>query len=295
MSRTFQRLAVLGLGLLGGSVAGAARRSGAARQVVGSARRRGPLERALELGVVDEIGSTEEAVSGADLVVLAMPVGSMEAVLAEAAPHLAPGALVTDVGSVKGALVERLPGLLPANVAYVGAHPMAGSHLGGLENARDDLFVGSRCVISPGPSTPAECSEAVADFWRALGARVIFRRAEDHDIEVAWMSHAPHAVAFAFAHALEEAPPTSGELAGTGFQDFIRIARSDPAMWAEILHSNRKALAAPLEAMARSLAALASAIEQGDTEAEEKFLARALDTLEGMAPCASPDGGPPPA
>ena len=264
-------------------------------RLVEALREGGAHKVALVLSPESQSAISERGETGADLVVLAMPVGSMEAVLAEAAPHLAPGTLVTDVGSVKGALAERLPGLLPANVDYVGAHPMAGSHLRGVENARDDLFVGSRCVISPGPSTPAECSESVADFWRALGARVIFRRAEDHDIEVAWMSHAPHAVAFAFAHALEEAPPASGELAGTGFQDFIRIARSDPAMWAEILHSNRKALAAPLEAMARSLAELASAIEQGDTEAKEKFLARALDRLEGIAPCAPPDAGPPPA
>jgi prephenate dehydrogenase len=243
---------------------------------------------------VDEIGDTEQAVTGADLVVLATPVGAMEAVLAEAAPHLAAGALVTDVGSVKGSLVDRLPGLLPANVHYVGAHPMAGSHLRGVENSQDDLFVGSRCVISPGPATPAEVTEAVSDFWQGLGAQVIFRQAEAHDNEVAWVSHAPHAVAFAFAHALEEAPPASGELAGSGFQDFIRIARSDPAMWAEILHSNRKALAAPLEALARSLAELAGVIEQGDMEAEEKFLTRALDRLEGMAPCASPNGGSPP-
>ena len=177
---------------------------------------------------------------------------------------------------------------------YVGAHPMAGSHLGGVENARVDLLEGARCIISAQPTTPAQATEQVADFWRALGTRVIFRSGEDHDREVAWMSHAPHAVAFAFAHALQEAPAAAQEVAGSGFRDFIRIAQSDPAMWAEILHSNRKGLAAPLAAVARSLSELAAAIEQGELGDEEKFLARARNTLEGMALLAHPDGERPP-
>ncbi len=292
MSRVFDRVAILGLGLLGGSVALAAREAGVARQRVGYARRRAPLERALADGVVDEIADLRAAVTGADLIVLATPIGTMEGLLAEIAPHLAQGALVTDVGSVKGLLADRLPGLLPAGVHYVGAHPMAGSHERGVEFAVSDLFVGSRCVLSPVRSTPVEAVEAVADFWRELGADVVYRDPGAHDAEVAWVSHAPHVLAFAFAKALGEAPSLAGELAGGGFRDFVRIARSDPGMWAEILNSNRKALGSPLRAFVKALDELTGMIEEGDAEAQEAFLAQARGALEGVTRNASPQADP---
>ncbi|MDE0885155.1 MAG: prephenate dehydrogenase [Myxococcota bacterium] len=280
MSRVFERIAVLGLGLLGGSVAAAARQRGVARHAVGYARRRGPLEWALASGLIDEVADLETAVSGADLVVLATPVGAMESLLAEAAPHLSPDALVTDVGSVKGVLADRLPGQLPASVHYIGAHPMAGSHECGVEFASANLFEGSRCVISPVRSTPDDAVAAVSDFWRGLGCDVVLRDPGEHDVEVAWVSHAPHALAFAFAHSLGAAPSTATELAGSGFRDFVRIARSDPSMWAEILNSNRKALASPLRAFAESMETLARSVEDGDLEKLEAFLAQARSSLE---------------
>ncbi|HIG02345.1 MAG TPA: prephenate dehydrogenase/arogenate dehydrogenase family protein [Myxococcales bacterium] len=292
MSRTFNRVAILGLGLLGGSVALAARRAGVARCLVGSGRRQAPLERAVANGVVDEIAGISEAVAGADLVVLATPVGAMEAILAQAVPALAPDARITDVGSVKGSLADRLPGLLPEGVHYVGAHPMAGSHERGVEFAVDNLFEDSCCVISPLRSTPVEARDDVADFWRALGARVVVRDPGAHDEEVAWVSHAPHVLAFAFARALEEAPEAAGELAGSGFRDFTRIARSDPGMWAEILNSNRKALASPLRAFGDSLAELTRVIEAGDIDSQEAFLAQAQAALDGVTRRASSPTSP---
>ena len=287
MSRVFERVAILGLGLLGGSVALAARKAGIARHLVGSARRKGPLAAALARGLVDETGDIATAVAGADLVVLAAPVGAMESILAEAAPHLGAETLVTDVGSVKGLLADRLPGILPEGVHYVGAHPMAGSHERGSDHAVEDLFVGSPCVVAPLRSVPPRAVEEVADFWRALGAGVVVRDPDEHDAEVAWISHAPHVLAFAYARILEDAPAAAGALAGSGFRDFIRIARSDPGMWSDILNSNRKALASPLRAFGRSLAQLAGAIEDGDIEAQEAFLARAQAALAGMTRDAS--------
>jgi prephenate dehydrogenase len=287
VSRVFERIAILGLGLLGGSVALAAREARIAKCLVGCGRRKAPLEYALAEGIVDEIGDVKTSVSGAELVVLAAPVGAMEGILAEAAPWLAPGALVTDVGSVKGALAESLPGLLPPGSHYVGAHPMAGSHLRGVEFAAADLFRGSRCVVTPLRSTPPEAVEVVSGFWRALGADIAIRDPGAHDVEVAWISHAPHALAFAFARALADAPALAGELAGSGFRDFVRIAHSDPSLWAEILNLNRKALALPLRAFADSLAELASAIEDGDIEAQEAFLAHAQTSLEKVTQNAS--------
>lgn len=280
MSRVFERVAILGLGLLGGSVARAAGKAGLARQVVGYARRRGPLEYALAQRIVDEIADLKGAVSGADLVVLASPVGAMEGLVAEAGPWLSDGALVTDVGSVKGALADRLPGLLPASVEYVGAHPMAGSHLQGIEFASEDLFQGAPCVVTPLQSTPAEAVEAISAFWEGLGAQVITRAQGAHDGEVAWVSHAPHVLAFAFARALADAPAAAGELAGSGFRDFARIANSEPALWAEILDANREAVAEPIKAFSDALAELARLIEEGDIEAQQAFLARARASLE---------------
>jgi cyclohexadieny/prephenate dehydrogenase len=287
----FERIAVVGLGLLGGSVAGGARARRLAGTVVGISRGSETLERARRRGVIDE-GTTDaaEGALGADLVVLATPVFAMAPTLERLAPGLRPGTIVTDVGSVKAELAETLPGLLPPGVAYVGSHPMAGSHQTGLDHARPDLCEGAACIVTPtAAASPKEVARVEA-FWSALGARVLRRDPAAHDAEVAWISHAPHAVAFAFAHALAEAPAASAELRGTGFRDFTRIAASDPELWADILVTNRKALAGPLQAQARHLEGLARALEAADTETVHRFLADARDLLAGAAKEA-PSGG----
>ena len=168
----------------------------------------------------------------------------MGGILRRAAGVLEPGCVVSDVGSVKGPLCDTLPGLLPPGVHYVGAHPMAGSHARGFEFAVADLFAGRPCVVMDGGDAGAR--ERVAAFWSALGARVFLRDPVGHDAEVAWVSHLPHLLAYAYAAGLPEAPDGAAELRGTGFADFTRIAHSDPGMWADILTGNRKALAAPL-------------------------------------------------
>jgi prephenate dehydrogenase len=287
----FERLAVLGLGLLGGSVAGAARRRGVCRTVVGHARRPAPLQHALDAGLVDAVfdrsAGPAEAVRGADLVVLATPVSSMAGVLREVAPALAPGALVTDVGSVKGPLADSLPGLLPSGVRYVGSHPMAGSHVVGVEHARHDLLQGACCVVTPASPGDAEACERLDEFWTALGCRVVRRDPAAHDLDVAWVSHLPHLLAFAYARSLAGAPERSGELAATGFRDFVRIARSDPEMWGDILGFNHKALAGPLRAFSDALADVARALEAGDPEAvseRDRLLESAGQQLNSLVP-----------
>jgi prephenate dehydrogenase len=273
----FRRLAVLGLGLLGGSVALAARRRGVAARVAGGARSAQVREAALARGAVDEAGDLESAARGADLMVLATPVFAMPDVVRRVAPALAEGAILTDVGSVKAGLAEVLPGLLPAGVAYVGSHPMAGSHRSGFEHAREDLFEGAPCVVAE--AADARARERVCEFWRALGARVVLRDAASHDAEVAWMSHLPHLLAFAFTGALRKAPARAGELAGSGFRDFTRIAHGEPELWAEILSANRKALAAPLAAVAEALQELGRLVEGNDTEALERWIGAARAAL----------------
>ena len=276
----FERAAIVGTGLLGGSVALALRERRLAREVVAVVRRADAQREVVALGIADRAErDLATGVAGADLVVLASPVHAMPSLLAQLAPALAPGAVVTDVGSVKGSLAESLPALLPSGVTYVGSHPMAGSHHTGYAHARADLFESAACIVTPArPANPA-AEERVIWLWRALGARVLRRSAARHDAEVAWVSHAPHAIAYAFAASLAGAPASARELEGAGFRDFTRIAASDPAMWADILVSNKQALAAPLLAAAEHAAALARAIESGDVEAVTRILSAARDQL----------------
>jgi prephenate dehydrogenase len=286
VSAPFRQAAVVGLGLLGGSVALAARERRAAERIVAWTRRRETARQALARGAVDEAGVDPSVLAGTDLLILATPIESMPAMLGEAAQHLARGAIVTDVGSVKGCLAETLPGLLPADAFYIGSHPMAGSHLRGFEHARADLFEDAPCIVDASAS-PSQAARVIA-FWETLGARVVQRPAARHDEEVGWISHVPHAIAFAFGRALAEAPSEAGELRGPGFRDFTRIAQSDPELWAEILCKNGKALASPLAVVGERLRELARAVEQGDTEATVRYLASARDSLARLAPAPDP-------
>jgi prephenate dehydrogenase len=273
----FERIAVIGLGLLGGSVAAAARRHGVATTVAGASRSKDARDFALRRQWVDEVGNAMEAASGADLVVLATPVFAMVDVLRELAPALGSDAIVTDVGSVKAQLAETLPGLLPGGVCYVGSHPMAGSHERGIKYASADLFANSPCVVTD--SGQPEAQQRVCSFWRALGARVVMRDPAAHDDQVAWMSHTPHVLAFGFAAALARAPEGSGDLTGGGFRDFTRIAESDPELWSDILTANRKSLGAPLAAVSDAFRELGQAIEANDPESVEHWISGARDAL----------------
>ncbi len=280
----FERMAVLGMGLLGGSVSLAARTRGTVAWVAAASRTRSRLERAKQRGIVDEVGSVAEAVRGADLVVLGSPVEAMPKLVQEAAPHLRPGALVTDVGSVKACLAEALPSLLPEGVIYIGSHPMAGSHHQGALHAREDLFAGAVCVVTPTPSAPHESLADLEGFWTDLGAVVMRRSPAVHDAEVAWISHVPHVLAFAFSEALGRAPDGAASVVGSGFRDFTRIASSDAALWSGILMANRKNLEAPLENFRAALDELAETIQSGDGKALQELIDRARKNLEAVVP-----------
>ncbi|MEN8181595.1 MAG: prephenate dehydrogenase/arogenate dehydrogenase family protein [Myxococcota bacterium] len=283
MKPLFERVALVGMGLLGGSLGLAARERGVAGRVVGASRSRESLDAALACGALDEAFRDPVcAARGADLVVLATPPFAMPGVVRRLAGALAQGAVVSDVGSVKAAVAEALPGLLPPGVRYLGAHPMAGSHRKGVAHARADLFEGATCVLTPTPELDRSVVERLTAFWERIGARVVERRPEEHDCEVAWVSHLPHALAFAFSRALDAAPARAGQLTGGGFRDFTRIARSDPELWAEILTANHKALAGPLREAAVQLEALSRSVEAGDVEAVARLVAEAHEILGRM-------------
>jgi len=272
------RVALVGTGMIGGSFALALKRAGAAARVVGFDVRAEAAARARTLGIVDEVAATAaEAVRGADVVVLAVPVGATAAALEAIAPGLPDEALVTDVGSVKAPVLAAATARLRHPARFVGAHPLAGTERSGPEAASATLFEGRRCLVVPHAAADAAKVEACAALWRATGARVTVVDAAAHDRAMAWVSHLPHAVAFALAAAVGEVASEEGlaGLYGGGFIDTTRIAASDPTMWRDVFRENRAAVLASLDGFERALAALRGAIERGDGAALAAAVERA--------------------
>ena len=270
------RLAVVGLGLLGGSVAKAARARGLARSIVAVGRRLETIEAARQDGTVDEVTTDLAAgVAGADFCLLATPVTTLEGLLPAVWGAAADGALITDVGSTKASIVaatDRLAGQRP--LRFVGSHPMAGSEKSGYGVARADLFQGATVVLTPTERTDAAALERVAALWDAFGARVLRLEPAAHDRAVAAVSHLPHFVADALVDAVLRMDAGFFEVAGRGFRDTTRIAAGSPPMWREIFHDNRAALAEALAAFRKSLDHLEAMVAAGDGEALERELDR---------------------
>ncbi len=241
-SGLFKQVAIIGVGLIGGSVGLIARRKHLVRVVVGYGKKRGELQRAVTLGAIDRYFlSPQKAVEGADLVVLATPVGTFEKIVCAIGPHLKEGAIVTDVGSVKGKWVEKIESLLPSQVAFVGGHPIAGREKSGVEVASADLFSGMRCILTPTPRTPPAALKKVAAFWKSLGATVTEMDPLVHDQIMAAVSHLPHLVAYALMETLLSpriAKQDPVQFAAGGLRDFTRIAASASDMWRDIFLLN---------------------------------------------------------
>jgi prephenate dehydrogenase len=242
-------LAIVGVGLIGGSVALAARQRQMARRVLGVGRSAETLRRARDAGMVDEVSQDLLAAATADVVVFCTPVDLIASQILALAPHCHPGTLITDAGSTKAALVGEIRGRLPAGVAFVGAHPLAGSEKQGPEHASADLFQGRLVVLTPWPADDPALARASA-FWQGLGARIRVMSPEEHDRGLALTSHLPHLAASALAGLL---PPELAGLTATGFRDATRIAAGDPRLWTAIFRANRGPL---LEALARYAAHL---------------------------------------
>jgi prephenate dehydrogenase len=247
-----RRLAIIGVGLIGGSLARALREAGACAEVVGSSRRPEHLARAVELGVIDRFDTDPaRAVADADMVVVAVPLGSMAAVLRALAPGLVPDAVITDVGSAKGSVIEAArevfgelpPGLVPG-------HPIAGTEDSGVESSFATLFQGRRVILTPTPRTDPQALAKVRSMWEHTGAEVVEMTPSHHDEVLAATSHLPHLLAYALVDALArmEDRVEIFRYAAGGFRDFTRIASSDPTMWHDICVANREAI---LEALAR--------------------------------------------
>jgi len=281
----FAQLTLLAPGLLGGSVARAARAAGLARRIVLWARR--PETRAALRGQpwCDAApDSAEEAAVGASLVVIASPVDQIATLAARIRPALPAGALVTDVGSVKAEVCRAAAEALGDRAVFVGAHPMAGSEKTGWEHSRADLFQGRACFVTPGPDTKPAAVETVAAFWRALGCRVAAVSPAEHDRIVAHISHLPQLAASALCAALAGRDPGWREFAGGGLRDTTRIAGSDPELWRTILAQNRTEVLAALDLYLGELQGIRDALAGDDLTAVTRTLERGRAYRAGVAP-----------
>ncbi len=277
-----RQLAVVGVGLLGGSVAKAARQGGLARRIVGIGRDTGRLQPALDDGTLDvAVTDLDAGVRDADFVLLAAPVLAIEGLLERVWRAAPPGAVVTDVGSTKRNIVraaERLATTRP--LAFVGSHPLAGSEQAGYRVARLDLFRGATVIVTPTEATELAALKTTTEFWEALGARVSSLDPETHDRTVAAISHLPHLIACALVDGAARVEPAALEFAARGFRDTTRIAAGDPDMWTEIFLANRDALTATVEAFRNALGELQQVIDGGRADAVRAVLARIKATRD---------------
>jgi prephenate dehydrogenase len=260
-SPAFSTVAVVGVGLIGGSIAAAVKQRGVARAVIGLGRNGRRLDAARRAGLIDRAATDAAAVAEAELIVVCTPVDRIAADVIALAAHARPGAIFTDAGSVKGTICTALRGRLPSGVEFVGSHPLAGSEKAGFEHADSELFVGRVCIVTPEEGTASAALSRVRSFWEALGMRVAEMSPERHDAVLAQTSHLPHAAAVALASLLDG---PEAEFAATGFRDTTRVAGGDPALWAAIFSANREPLVEQLDRFQAKVAELRAAIAADD-------------------------------
>jgi cyclohexadieny/prephenate dehydrogenase len=283
----FDRIALIGFGLIGGSIARAARQQGLAKEIVTTARSEKTRARVIELGIVDRVVETNaEAAKDADLVILCIPVGACGPVATEIAPHLKPGVIVSDVGSVKASVVKDMAPHLPALAHFVPAHPVAGTENSGPDSGFAELFINRWCILTPPEGTDAAATEKLRAFWAALGAKVEIMTPEHHDLVLAITSHLPHLIAYTIVGTADElAQVTSSEVikfSAGGFRDFTRIAASDPTMWRDVFLANKDAVLEMLGTFNEDLSKLTRAIRRGDGEALFEHFTRTRAIRRGI-------------
>ncbi len=287
MSVIYDRVALIGLGLIAGSMSLAMRRAGLAGEIVGYSRSEGTRDTAREIGLCDRIEDTAAAaVEGADLVVLCVPVGAMGAVAAEIAPCLKPGATVSDVGSVKRAVIDAVAPHLPDNVHFVPAHPLAGTEHSGPRSGYAELFDNRWCLIVPQEGADRTAVDRVEALWQGMGALTDEMDADHHDLVLAVTSHAPHLIAYTMVGVADDLGRVTGseviKYSAAGFRDFTRIAASDPTMWRDVFLNNREATLEILGRFTEELFALQRAIRTGDGDHLHQYFTRTRAIRRGI-------------
>ncbi|WP_282094395.1 prephenate/arogenate dehydrogenase family protein [Epibacterium ulvae] len=283
----YDRIALIGLGLIASSMYWAIKRAGLAQEVTGFAKSAESRATARRIGLCDRVcESAAEAVEGADLVVLCVPVGAMGRVAAEIAPHLKVGATVSDVGSVKRSVVEQVGPHLPEGVHFVPAHPIAGTEHSGPESGFATLFDNRWCLLVPVEGTAPEAVQCLRALWEGMGAKVDEMTADHHDLVLAVTSHAPHLIAYTMVGVADDLQRvTDGEVinySAAGFRDFTRIAASDPTMWRDVFLTNKEATLEILGRFTEELFALQRAIRTGDGDHLHEYFTRTRAIRRGI-------------
>ncbi|QBY01019.1 prephenate/arogenate dehydrogenase family protein [Rhodophyticola sp. CCM32] len=287
MSMIYNKVALIGLGLIAGSMAHAMRRAGLAGEIVGTARSAETRKIAVEIGLCDRVTETAaQAVKEADLVVLCVPVGAMASVAAEIGPHLAPGATVTDVGSVKQDVIAQVAPHLPTGVHFIPGHPLAGTEHSGPHAGFAELFDNRYTLLTPVPGTEPEATSRLGRFWEGCGANVEEMPPDHHDLVLAVTSHTPHLIAYTMVGVADDLRRvTDSEVikySAAGFRDFTRIAASDPTMWRDVFLSNKQATLEILGRFTEELFALQRAIRTGDGDHLHDYFTRTRGIRRGI-------------
>lgn len=281
----FNQLAVIGCGLMGGSFALALKRTGLVKRVIGYSKSPSTTEKARKLGVIDMAAeSALLAVSGSDIVLIAVPVAATESTLKAIRDLIEPGVLVMDVGSTKRDVVDAARRVLKDRIgSFVPAHPIAGKEAGGVAHADATLYSGRQVILTPLPQTAPELVQKATDTWAAIGSQVLRMTPENHDAAFAAVSHLPHLLAFCYFNAVARQPAGRDflSLAGPGFRDFTRIAAGDPLVWRDILLSNREELLKQSERFRHALDAMEHVVRTGNAEALEDMIRGASDARAG--------------
>jgi cyclohexadieny/prephenate dehydrogenase len=267
----FEKIALIGIGLIGSSLARVIRRENLTRHIAIATRSAATLKRAEELGLGDSYSiDLKEAVHDADLVVVSVPVGSSGAVAEEIAPALKPGAILTDVGSTTASVIAQMQPFVPREVHFIPGHPLAGTEKSGPDAGFADVFENRWCIFTPLPDTDPEALEKLSEFWRRCGANIDTMDPQHHDMTLAIVSHLPHIIAYNIVGTADDLEAvTKGEVikySASGFRDFTRLAASDPTMWRDVCLHNKDAILEMLARFSEDLASLQRAIRWGDGE-----------------------------
>lgn len=286
MEKIFKHVAIIGLGLIGGSLARAIRERSLADKITGYGRSLERMEKAHALGLVDEfyIGF-EKGLEDVDLVITGTPVRTIVQKIREVIPYLRSGTVVTDVGSVKGGIVEEIETHVPEDIFFIGGHPIAGTENSGFESSMAELFENRVCVLTPTENSDQQSLTRLEQFWKMVGSRVIYMDVKTHDRVFAAISHLPHMVAFSLVNAIVDMKGFEGNIlqySAGGLKDFTRIAASDTVMWRDIALMNKDNIICALDCFENSLATLKDAILREDEKSIKELFEKSRDTRKGM-------------